>query len=800
MAKRDDVTGLFGSQDAKAPLHPSLPSAAATPKHAAIDDPGDTAPPRDFVQVAVERGVDHYPDGLTYSVPAALADVREGDRVSVPLGRGNATVDGYVVQRGGPELLGSLDPARAKPLHGRDEAAIPLPSQLLALGRWISAYYGAPIGVTLASMVPSAVRKRVGMVTRRSWMIVPGTVREGRFSAQQRALLACLESVTGELDESELLERSGVATKEPLRGLARRGLVRAVERTEVHAKWADAAVGSLAVPILTDEQRAAVEAVASSAEHGFSQHLLFGVTGSGKTEVYLQLIERTLARGKSAVLLVPEIALTPQTSGRVMARLAAHRVLALHSGLTAAQRNEQWGLAARAGPCVVVGARSAVFAPIPDGKLGLVIVDEEHDTGYKQDQQPRYHGRDTAIRRAQLAHCPILLGSATPSLETWWNATERGTVRLHRLSRRAPGLRTPRVELVDFRAEQRAWSDRRVHLIGPTLERALRRALDEGGQAIILLNRRGYANSIVCTARECSWCMECDRCDAGMVAHRDTRLPKGGFVRCHHCLSELRLPERCPVCRGAISIFGLGTQRVEEELERTFPDLPPGALARVDGDTTQTAAHFHDVLGRFGRGEVQILLGTQMIAKGLDFPNVRVVGVISADTALNLPDFRASERTYQLVSQVAGRCGRSEAAGLAIVQTFQPDAPAIQWAARQDFEAFAVSELEARQAFGLPPSKRLARIVLRDTDHDRALTAGRAVVTRLLALPAAAGVLIRPAADCPIARINDRFRVQVELLAPTAAALQQLIAAGRSSGVIVPSDQLAVDVDPVALL
>jgi primosomal protein N' (replication factor Y) len=454
----------------------------------------DAVGARKFVQVAVERGVDRYPDGLTYSVPATLADVREGDRVSVPLGRGNATVDGYVVQRGGAELLGSLDPARAKPLHGRDESAMPLPSQLLALGRWISAYYGAPIGVTLSSMVPSAVRRRVGTVTRRSWSIVPDTVQEGRFSAQQRALLQCLASAAGELDEAELLERSGVATKEPLRGLARRGLVRAVERTEVQARWAEAAVGTLAVPNLTDEQRAAVEAVASSAEHGFSQHLLFGVTGSGKTEVYLQLIERTLQRGKSAVLLVPEIALTPQTSGRVMARLAAHRVLVLHSGLTAAQRNEQWGLAAQPGPCVVVGARSAVFAPIPDGDLGLVIVDEEHDTGYKQDQQPRYHGRDTAIRRAQLAGCPVLLGSATPSLETWWNATERGVVHLHRLSRRAPGLRTPRVELVDFRAEQRAWTDRRVHLIGPTLERALRRTLDEGGQAIILLNRRGYAN------------------------------------------------------------------------------------------------------------------------------------------------------------------------------------------------------------------------------------------------------------------------------------------------------------------
>ncbi len=764
------------------------------------DDPRPTPLVVGFVRVAVERGVDHAPDGLTYSIPLELADLAEGERVTVPLGRGDAVAMGLVVQRGGSELLGSLDPARVKPVRARDGEALPLPKSLLTLGRWISAYYAAPIGVVFANMVPSAVRRRVGVVMTRSWVAVRDAPPTKRLSTQQRALLAALTAATDELDEDHLLDTAGVATRAPLRGLESKGLVRRKERTQVQARWAESAVGASAAPTLTDEQAGVVDAIEASRNQGFTQHLVFGVTGSGKTEVYLRLIERTLALGKSAILLVPEIALTPQTVGRVVARLRDHRVLVLHSGLTAAQRNEQWGLSAQPEPCVVVGARSAVFAPIPDGELGLLIVDEEHDTGYKQDQQPRYHGRDTAIRRAQISDCPIVLGSATPSLESWWNATHRHTTRLHRLTHRAPGLTTPRVEVVDFRVEQRHWNDRRVHLMGPTMQHAIEAALAAGGQAIILLNRRGYANSLVCASRTCDWCFECDRCDAGMVVHRDRSLPRGGFVRCHHCLSELRMPERCPACRGPISIFGLGTQRVEEELARVFPDLQPTAIARVDSDTMSSARDFHDVLGRFGSGEVKILLGTQMIAKGLDFPNVRVVGVISADTALNLPDFRASERTYQLVSQVSGRCGRGAAGGRAIVQSFQPDAPAIQLAARQAYEEFARSELVARQQFGLPPATRLARIIVRDGGHDRALAAGRAVEHALKSLPDAAGVDVRPAADCPLARVNDRFRVQVELVAANAGLLQQLVAAGRTLGCLTPGEQLAIDIDPVALL
>jgi primosomal protein N' (replication factor Y) len=449
---------------------------------------------------------------------------------------------------------------------------------------------------------------------------------------------------------------------------------------------------------------------------------------------------------------------------------------------------------------------------VPDGRLGLVVVDEEHDSSYKQDQMPRYHGRDVAIRRAQLAGCPVLLGSATPSLESWFNATERKASALHVLRERAPGLRLPKVEVVDFAEERRRFPDQRVHLMGPTLAGAVQATLDSGGQVLILLNRRGYANYIACADARCGWLMRCDRCDAGMICHA-LPSPAGGaaarYVRCHHCLSEQRLPRECPQCGRGITVFGLGVQRVEEELSRLHPSLVAGdTMLRIDADSMQDADDFHDALGRFGRGEVRLLVGTQMIAKGLDFPGVRLVGVVNADTALNLPDFRAAERTFQLVSQVSGRCGRGADAGRAIVQTFQPGAPAIRLAAAHDYESFAAEELAMRRKFGLPPWTRMARAVVRDESEERAREDAESVA-RALAAEADrtnAGrapeeqVRVNGPFPCPIARIADRWRMQVEVTAPTAAALGKFLTSARNGGLLRPGEAVAVDVDPVALM
>ena len=778
-----------------------------------------------LAQVAVERSLDRWPEGLTYAVPESLADLRAGERVRVPLGRGDGAVEGLVVRTMPADADAGVPAAKLKFVESRSSAAPPMPVQLVDLAQWISAYYVCPVGMTLASMVPAAVKRGTGTVTRTFVDLADGweaaLAAAKRVTAQQRRAVEALRALPAAerpLELRALRERAGLGTDEPVRRLVAAGVLRQERRSSVEASWrAERALADTA-PALTDAQRGVVESIGATLGGGFSQHLVFGVTGSGKTEVYMQLVRRALDSGKTALVLVPEIALTPQTGGRLLARFPQERVAILHSGLTASQRNQQWNLVARGEVRLVMGARSAVFAPIPDGALGIVVVDEEHDQSYKQDQMPRYHGRDVAIRRAQLAGCPVVLGSATPSLESWFNATERKSSALHVLRSRAPGLRLPSVQVVDFAEERRRFPDRRVHLLGPTLSGAVQETLDGGGQVLILLNRRGYANYIACADPRCGWMMRCDHCDAGMICHA---LPDaaggaaGRFVRCHHCQSEQRLPRDCPKCARGVTVFGLGVQRVEEELSRLHASLVPGdTMIRVDADSMQDAADFHDALGRFGRGEARLLVGTQMIAKGLDFPGVRLVGVVNADTALNLPDFRAAERTFQLVSQVCGRCGRGAGAGRAIVQTFQPEAPAIRLAAAHDYESFAREELALRRRFALPPWRRMARVVLRDEDEERAREDAE-TLARALAEAAAGGQPAdgartaagdRPAVDvagpapCPIARIADRWRMQVEITAPGAAELGRFLTASRNAGLLRPGEAMAVDVDPVALM
>ena len=765
-----------------------------------------------LAQVAVERSVDLHPDGLTYAVPAELADLRAGERVRVPLGRGNAPTEGIVVRTMAPDAAAGVPAARLKFVESRAGSAPAMPAQLVELAQWISSYYVCPVGMTLASMTPGAVKRGTGTVTRTFVDLADGweaaLAAAKRVSRQQRSAVEALAAAgPGErpMEVRDLCARAGLGTPEPVKRLAATGILRTERRTAIEAEWRTERGAAGAPPELTAAQRGVVDAIGAAMGGGFSQHLLFGVTGSGKTEVYMRLIERALAAGRTALVLVPEIALTPQTGGRLLARFPQERVAILHSGLTAAQRNQQWALVAEGKVRLVMGARSAVFAPVPDGALGLVVVDEEHDGSYKQDQMPRYHGRDVAIRRAQLAQCPVVLGSATPSLESWFNATERKSSALHVLRERAPGLRLPHVEVVDFAEERRRAPDRRVHLIGPRLAGALQETLDAGGQALILLNRRGFANWIACADARCGWMMRCDRCDAGMICHR---LPAdagaggaGHYVRCHHCQGEQRLPRACPTCGKQVSVFGLGVQRVEEELARLHPSLVPGStMLRIDADSMQDAEDFHDALGRFGRGEARLLVGTQMIAKGLDFPGVRLVGVVSADTALNLPDFRAAERTFQLVSQVCGRCGRGADAGRAIVQTFQPQAPAVRLAAAHDYESFAREELAMRARFSLPPCTRMARVVVRDASEERARELAESLARALADAAAGSGVTVTGPMPCPIARIADRWRMQVEAVAPGAAALGKFLTAARNAGILRPGEVYAVDVDPVALM
>ena len=827
------------------------------------------AGPWHFLRVAVERGLDQggRSDGLTYK---SREPVGIGRRVEVPLGRGDKAAAGIVIAAGDESLCDSLPPSKVKPIV-RDTGA-GLPPDLVELARWMASYYVCPLGMVLSTMLPAAVKKRAGLRSvvhlDRAEPAAEAALLEMKLPRQTRA---AWEAIVG-LGRSafpqtpdRIAAQIGVGTLAPINRLVKLGLLRTLEIDDVRAfgafsgqlgiEQADPSGASTALPgarpALTGQQSVVVSGITDSLG-SFRVHLLRGVTGSGKTEVYLRVLERVIASGKSALVLVPEISLTPQTAGRFVERFHAAGVAVLHSGLSATQRHRDWARAASGAARVVVGARSAVFAPLD--RLGLVVVDEEHASDYKQDQLPRYHGRDVAIKRAHMEHCPVILGSATPSLETWVNATAAVTTpagltlpadakpaptakyTLWELTQRIGGATLPRVEIVDLREErrirehqQRTATGQRVthphlHLLGPTLEAAIGQTLHAGGQILLLLNRRGYASYIACPDVTCGWVMTCDDCDAKMVQHRvvaGSHVPRG-MVRCHHCLAQQLLPDVCPVCAKRTITLGLGTQRIEEELARKFghmlggapepPTTPPAqpaewttppGLLRVDGDTMDSARDFFSALDRFARREVKILVGTQMIAKGLDFPNVRLVGVINADTALSLPDFRAAERTFQLVSQVAGRAGRGSIPGRVIVQTLDPAAPAITFAAAHDFTGFAAQELDSRRIAGLPPLSRMARIVLRDQDLTRAQTAADSLAAAIQSAaahhPGGSSLRVIGPMPCPIARIAGHHRIALELLSPGRMIIQEVLAAVRAKGLVKSDAHTAVDIDPIAL-
>ncbi|MEO1535122.1 MAG: primosomal protein N', partial [Planctomycetota bacterium] len=751
-------------------------------------DPETPADDAMYVRVAVERGFDRGSADATLTYRAHEDSIRVGQAVEAPLGRGNTPTRGIVIDTGSAELLEGYDPAKVKPLART--LGTPLTPELVDLARWMSRYYICPLGMTLASMIPAAVKQDIG---RRPQTLIaptqdPSDPVEAKLPPTARdawAAIASLPADTFPTTARDLADALGQRSIAAVNRLIKAGLLAEHQTTTVRARAedADSVFETTAAPNPTPEQANAIDSVARSLG-SFQRHLLFGVTGSGKTEVYLRLLEAVLERRRTAVMLVPEIALTPQTAGRVQSRLGAGRVAVLHSGLTAAQRNRAWSRVATGECPVVVGARSAVFAPVDN--LGLVIVDEEHDGSYKQDQLPRYHARDVAIKRAHQNDCPVLLGSATPSLESW-HAARAGRSSLLELPTRVTGAAMPTVRVVDMVAERKIHAEQtgkasRELVVGPTLARAVRSTLTDGGQIVFLLNRRGFAGMVSCVKTSCGWQQMCDHCDAKLVLHKDAQLRRGGYVRCHHCQAEQLLPDKCPDCGEKLQLLGIGTQRAEQVIEAITAELPDEhrlvagqSLVRVDADTMRTARDYFDTLGRFARGHIRALLGTQMIAKGLDVANVRLVGVLSADTALNLPDFRAAERTYQLVSQVAGRAGRGEHPGTVVVQTFEPEADPITAAARHDYVTFADAELRTRLAVGLPPAWRMTRIVCRDTNAAKAETAASDIAEAARQpVEHLGGRLVGPM-PCPIERIADHFRIAVEITAPTAGIMQQVL-------------------------
>jgi len=785
----DQALSLFGDLQ---------PDTAPAPKH-----------PGPYVGVALEQGIDRV---LDYAVPAKWrAEIQVGQRVRVPLGRNNRPQFGYVVS-----LKDTSDYATPKKILEIDDPRVLVGPKVMELVQWMSRYYVTPVGTVLDSVIPSAVRKRIGMghitvVRAAKSREELQAVLEKMKTPKRRALLGrLLQLPAGEgIDIIKLASDAGV-TVPTVRKLGPAGLISI--RAEVDLPgMADAIAPGVAneadIPLNTEQQMVFEQLTSRLDGGGFSVHLLHGVTGSGKTEIYLQAIRQVVNAGKQALVMVPEIALTPQTVRRFRNRFP--HVAILHSGMSATQRHRYWQMITLGRAQVVVGARSAVFAPLPN--LGVIVVDEEHDSSYKQDQAPRYHGRDVAIKRGQLENVPVILGSATPALETYYNAkpmADQSAARRYQylsLPNRVRGLALPAVEKVDMRQDLRG--RRGIHLISRRLEFLLHKTLDQKQQAILLLNRRGYSSFIYCPS--CDEVVKCKYCDTTMTYHRNVgahvtggSFEKGqhsGSMQCHYCLADNPLPPACPKCGKKLSLFGLGTQRVEEELASKFPGI---VFARVDSDSMRSAKDYEQLLDRFGRGEVQVMLGTQMIAKGLDYPNVTLVGVISGDTALSLPDFRAGERTFQLITQVAGRAGRGDLAGRVVVQTFQPDDPTIAAALKQDYDRFAAEELKNRRLTSLPPFTRMVRITLRDEDADNLqLHAGE--MASVLAETITAGnlpIAMKGPMPCPINRIAGHHRWQIVLYCPTASPLQKLLLAARKSTGLTKTDSVAVDVDPVSLL
>ncbi|MEB3328618.1 MAG: primosomal protein N' [Candidatus Sericytochromatia bacterium] len=596
------------------------------------------------------------------------------------------------------------------------------------------------------------------------------------LSARQAEVLETLRRLGGMLPAATLV-REAATTMETLRRLAAREHLR-LETLPVR-RSAVAQRSPVPPPPLTLRQREVVEAI-SQGPAGAHTYVLHGVTGSGKTEVYMQVIAAALAADRTAIVLVPEIALTPQTVRRFQGRFG-DTVAVLHSHLADGERFDEWQRIRAGEARVVVGARSAVFAPVD--ALGVIIVDEEHEGSYKQDSSPRYHARTVARERARLAGAKLVLGSATPSIETY-AAAERGEATLLEMPERVADRPLPPVTVVDMRREL---ADGNRGIFSRALRGALEETLTAGEQAILLLNRRGYSSHVFC--RECGHTCKCHRCSVALTHHAN---PPG--LRCHYCDHREALPETCPGCHGAtIRHFGAGTQQVEEACQRLFP---AARIVRVDRDTTQRRGSHEALLDAFGEGRHDVLIGTQMVAKGLDFPRVTLVGVMAADAALNLPDFRAAERTFQLLSQVAGRAGRHELPGRVVVQAYEPGHVAVEAAARHDYRLFYEAERPDRAALGWPPDRGLVVLVASAPEEGLAARAAQRFVD---VLRGGVGLEVFGPHEAPLARVRGLARQQVVVktddLAAARPLLRRAIAAANATGV-----RLSLDLDPYHML
>jgi len=674
-----------------------------------------------------------------YAVPDPLAMPEPGARVSVSF-HGRILV-GVVMTLNPADAYGKVKPVDSV-LDDRNVFG----TELFELGKWLAGYYQHPIGEVMATLLPTAARKAQPLRIRRPdvWEITGSAAGLGR-SPKQRALHALLADNGGSAG-FDAIQAAGF-NRSHLKALAAKGLVaRSVTPLVAHTAPATHPAGTESPPELMAEQRTALEAL--NAGSGFVPTLLDGITGSGKTEVYLRFIATVLAAGRQVLVLVPEIALTPQTVARFEARFGVAAVM--HSNMTERARLQVWLKVSTGESPILIGTRSAVLTPFAD--LGLIVVDEEHDASFKQTDGLRYSARDVAVKRARDLDIPLLLGSATPSFESLHNAMI-GRYQHLRLSKRPGGASLPAFTLVDIRGQALEGG------LSSSLLAAIRRQLDKGGQVLAFINRRGFAPSLVCG--HCRWQARCAACDWPMTMHR--RPP--GLI-CHHCGHRQPLEEVCPDCsQSTLIAVGTGTQRCEEVLTERFPDVP---VYRIDRDTTRSQRRLEQQLDAIGTGLPAILVGTQMLAKGHHFPDVSLVAVINADGGFMSPDFRAPERTGQLIIQVAGRAGRAERPGEVYVQTYQPENPLLTSLLEEGYGAFARRELEARQAAELPPHRPLALARAESIRGDDAKAWLASLAGRLKA-----DLEVYGPAPALMPRVADRIRYQLMITAPNRGRLHR---------------------------
>lgn len=801
-----------------------------------------------YIEVAVGLPIDKT---FTYSVPKELEeDIEIGKRVLVPFGQRHIT--GYIINISPPissssyEIKDILDVLDLKPI---------LTPEMLKLTQWIAEYYLSPWGEVIESTLPPGfnIRSKTkikfiqdmpdldkkaplqfkilglikkeremdlirlarvlkgkpiysainglaqkGLITLESFKnhsLKPKEIKVVKLTMPKERILAQIltlrqRKIIEILDQEGPLEPDKLALKaqtslSPINHLVAKNFLTICQKQIVREPYKGKYFKPSYPLKLTQEQTNALEVITQSIKKGeFKVFLLHGITGSGKTEVYLQSIAEVLKAGKGAIVLVPEISLTPQTVERFKARFG-EKIAILHSKLSPGERYDQWCRIHTGEAEIVIGARSAIFAPLKN--LGLIVIDEEHETTYKQyDATPRYHARDVGILQAKLTNAVVILGTATPSLETFYN-TSIGKSHYLYLPYRIDNRPLAQVEIIDMKEEYKL-GNRSIFSL--SLKKAIEERLNKQEQVIIFLNRRGFATFIQC--KDCGTTMKCPHCEITLTYHLTDKM-----LKCHYCNFQKQAPQVCPKCQGTkIHYFGTGTQKVEDELQRLFPKA---RISRMDLDTTTCKMAHHKILSSFKSHGIDILVGTQMIAKGLDIPNVTLVGVISADIGLNLPDFRASERTFSLLTQVAGRAGRGQAAGLVIIQTYNPQHPAILAAKTQDYNAFYAQEITFRRELSYPPFTHLANVTIKGKDEEETIKLAQLIGSNLRIYNQRKDILILGPAPCPLTKIKEEYRWQI-LLKGKPKDMRELLKATLDETSIPRHLKVSLDIDPIGML